>query len=65
MRSSLVIPPTLYYKQTIPIQGCNVWNVDTGAAFTGPLTILDADTKQYWQSDPVQTLYPERKEETG
>lgn len=53
--------PTLYYNQTIPMQGCNVWNVDTGAAFTGPLTILDADTKQYWQSDPVQTLYPGEK----
>ena len=22
-----------------------VWNVDTGAAFKGPLTILDVDTK--------------------
>lgn len=53
--------PTLYYNQTKPMQGCNVWNVDTGAAFTGPLTIMDADTKQYWQSDPVQTFYPGEK----
>ncbi len=31
--------PTLYYNETIPMQGCNVWNVDTGAAFTGPLPL--------------------------
>lgn len=50
--------PTLYYDVTIPMQGCNVWNIDTGAAFTGPLTIMDIDSKQFWQSDPVQQLYP-------
>lgn len=50
--------PTLYYDVTVPMQGCNVWNIDTGAAFTGPLTIMDIDTKQFWQSDPVQQLYP-------
>jgi len=37
----------------------NVWNVDTGAAFKGPVTIMDADTKEFWQSDFVYTLYPE------
>jgi serine/threonine protein phosphatase 1 len=51
--------PTLYYNETIPMQGCNVWNVDTGAAFTGPLTIMDIDTKEFWQSEPVKDLYPE------
>ncbi len=42
----------------IPDKGANVWNVDTGAAFKGPLTMMDVDTKEFWQSDPVQDLYP-------
>lgn len=41
-----------------PMNCANVWNVDTGAAFKGPLTIMDVETKEYWQSDPVYTLYP-------
>ncbi|WP_127140222.1 metallophosphoesterase family protein [Flagellimonas marinaquae] len=41
-----------------PTQRANVWNVDTGAAFKGPLTMLDAETKEFWQSDPVHTFYP-------
>jgi serine/threonine protein phosphatase 1 len=49
--------PTLYYNVTTPMQGCNVWNLDTGAAFLGKLTIMDIDTKQYWQSQPVHELY--------
>lgn len=50
--------PTLYYNKTEPMQGCNVWNIDTGAAFNGRLSILDVDTKEFWQSEPVYTLYP-------
>ncbi|MGC4035471.1 MAG: metallophosphoesterase family protein [Chitinophagaceae bacterium] len=53
--------PTIYYDQTVPMNGCNVWNVDTGAAFTGSLTIMDIDTKAYWQSDPVHELYQGEK----
>lgn len=41
-----------------PINAANVWNVDTGAAFRGPLSIMDAHSKQFWQSDPVHTFYP-------
>lgn len=50
--------PTLYYDETKPMNGGNVWNIDTGAAFTGKLTVMDADTKTYWQSQPVKELYP-------
>jgi serine/threonine protein phosphatase 1 len=50
--------PTQYYDVNIPMQGCNVWNLDTGAAFYGKLSIMDIDTKQFWQSDEVHTLYP-------
>ncbi|TKD65258.1 metallophosphoesterase [Flavobacterium sp. ASW18X] len=45
----------------VPKNGANVWNVDTGAAFMGALTIMDVATKEYWQSDPVHTLYPSEK----
>ncbi|WP_438712067.1 metallophosphoesterase [Aquimarina muelleri] len=49
--------PTLHYDSDIPMQGINVWNIDTGAAFTGKLSIIDIDTKQFWQSDPLPSLY--------
>ncbi|MEM8929439.1 MAG: metallophosphoesterase family protein [Bacteroidota bacterium] len=41
-----------------PTNFANVWNVDTGAAFKGPLTIMDVETKEFWQSNPVYTFYP-------
>lgn len=53
--------PVTRIGQTIPTQFANVWNIDTGAAFEGPLSILEATSKKYWQSDPVYTLYPNEK----
>jgi serine/threonine protein phosphatase 1 len=53
--------PTLNYDVEIPMNAINVWNIDTGAAFYGKLSILDIDTKQYWQSDIVKTIYPLEK----
>lgn len=53
--------PTLNYDSPVPMQAANVWNIDTGAAFTGRLTALDIETKQFWQSDPVYKLYPNEK----
>jgi serine/threonine protein phosphatase 1 len=53
--------PTLYYDVDVPMQGCNVWNVDTGAAFTGKLSIMNIDSKEFWQSDPLTNLYPGEK----
>ncbi len=53
--------PTLNYGIEVPMQGCNVWNLDTGAAYYGKLSALDADTKQYWQSDTVKQFYPTEK----
>ncbi len=44
--------------KTTPFRAANVWNLDTAAAYKGPLTILDTDTKAFWQSDPVHMLYP-------
>jgi len=50
--------PATNYGADTPMNGLNVWNADTGAAFTGKLSIIDAGSKEYWQSDSVQTLYP-------
>lgn len=44
-----------------PQQACNVWNLDTGCGWNGVLTIMDIDTKEYWQSDFSKNLYPDEK----
>jgi len=53
--------PTTNYDVDTPMHKCNVWNVDTGAAFLGRISVMDIDTKQYWQSDVVQEFYPDEK----
>ncbi len=53
--------PTIHYGVDTPWNLINLWNIDTGAAFTGKLSVLDASTKQFWQSDSVQLLYPDEK----
>jgi serine/threonine protein phosphatase 1 len=53
--------PVTQIGKTVPIQIANIWNVDTGAAFTGVLTVLDIDTKEFWQSEPLPNLYPNEK----
>jgi serine/threonine protein phosphatase 1 len=50
--------PTTNYDIDTPMNKCNVWNIDTGAAFAGRITVMDVDTKRYWQSDVVKDLYP-------
>lgn len=54
--------PVTRIGKTTPQKAANVWNIDTGAAFKGPLTVFNASSKEYWQSDPVYTFYPN---ETG
>lgn len=51
--------PTTRIGKTVPVKAATVWNIDTGAAFKGPLTVMDVDTEEFWQSDPVHTLYPD------
>ncbi|SFE63828.1 serine/threonine protein phosphatase 1 [Chitinophaga sp. CF118] len=50
--------PTLTYNSDLPMCACNVWNIDTGAGFTGRLSALNIDTKEILQSDKVLFLYP-------
>jgi serine/threonine protein phosphatase 1 len=49
--------PVTRIEQIIPVQKATIWNVDTGAAFKGPITIMDVDSKKFWQSDNVADLY--------
>lgn len=58
--------PVAYYKKHFtasannqPMKCGNMINLDTGAGFDGKLTIMDIEDKQFWQSDPVPSLYPE------
>ncbi|WP_172919533.1 metallophosphoesterase family protein [Capnocytophaga canis] len=51
--------PTVRFETDKPMYANNVWNVDTGAAFKGRITVMDINTKEFWQSDPVFELYPE------
>lgn len=53
--------PTLIYGESMPMKACNVYNVDTGAAYKGRLSAMNVDTKEVWQSDWVQELYPDEK----
>ena len=50
--------PTLNYHKHEPMNAINVWNVDTGAAFTGKLSAIDIETKEVFQSDTLPFLYP-------
>ena len=50
--------PVTRINESTPIQKANIWNIDTGAAFKGKLSILDVKTKQFWQSDNLRSLYP-------
>ena len=51
--------PTTNYNQDQPMNAVNVWNIDTGAAFTGSMSVIDIDTKKVFQSDIVKELYPD------
>jgi len=53
--------PTIYYYSDKPMNAVNVWNLDTGAGFTGKLSAIDIHTKEIYQSDIVQELYPDEK----
>ena len=48
--------PTINFGKTEPQQFCNVWTLDTGAGWGARLTIMDVDTKEFWQSEPTWEL---------
>lgn len=48
---------TEIFNSTKPMNFCNVWDLDTGAGYKGKLTIMDVNTKEYWQSDFSNKYY--------
>lgn len=53
--------PVTRIGKTRPYNKANIWNVDTGAAFRGPVSAIDVETKEVYQSDPVHTFYPDEQ----
>ncbi|WP_400076505.1 metallophosphoesterase family protein [Winogradskyella sp. R77965] len=53
--------PTINFGRVEPMNAINVWNIDTGAAFTGKLSAIDIETKEVFQSDILKDLYPNEK----
>lgn len=49
--------PTTNWGSDHPMRAFNIVNMDTGAGGTGRLSIIDIDTGEYWQSDPISLLY--------
>ena len=41
----------------VPLRIVNLICMDTGCGWSGCLTFMDIDTKQYWQSDKTEILY--------
>lgn len=50
---------TQRYGSSVPLHYCNIWNLDTGAGWFGRLTIMNIETKEFFQSDWSEDLYPE------
>ncbi|WP_430614760.1 metallophosphoesterase family protein [Flavobacterium sp. JP2137] len=50
--------PVTHVGSSVPMHSAGVWNVDTGAAFTGCISVMDVETKAFWQSDRLPELYP-------
>ena len=45
------------YHTLEPLHVCNIWDLDTGAGWSGKLTIMNVKSKEYWQSDLSAELY--------
>ena len=41
-----------------PLNTCDIWLMDTGAGWSGVLSIMNVETKEVFVSDPVPGLYP-------
>jgi serine/threonine protein phosphatase 1 len=48
----------------VPMRAAHVYNLDTGAGQGGRLTIMDLETKKFWQSEHVASLYEKNRDMT-
>ncbi len=49
--------PTINSGSDKPIHACEVWLMDTGAGWGGKLSMMNTETFEIFQSDPVLELY--------
>lgn len=54
-------PVQNFFNMDKPLIIGNLYNLDTGAAFDGKITIYDLDTNNYYQSDAIMKMYPNHK----
>jgi serine/threonine protein phosphatase 1 len=47
--------PTQFIKSSEPLHISNLWMMDTGVYVSGKLTIMNIETKEYWQSSGWQS----------
>lgn len=52
---------TVFQGTDKPMKADKVWNIDTGGGGGGKVTLMNIDTNEYFQSDLVDELYPDRK----
>ncbi len=50
--------PTTNFGSSIPIRGGKIILMDTGAGWQGCLSLMNIETGEWFQSDPVPELYP-------
>jgi len=51
---------TWMFGTGLPLICNDVIDIDTGGGYEGKLTIMDLETKKYWQSDKAEDLYIEK-----
>lgn len=52
---------TTSWKTDQPMKAANIYNLDTGCGWDGKLTIMNLETKEYFQSDNIIELYPNER----
>ncbi|MFN3841068.1 MAG: metallophosphoesterase [Cyclobacteriaceae bacterium] len=63
LETSLTVYDEVYLGHTPvssyqPLYACGIWLMDTGAGWSGVLSLMNIDSKEIFTSDPVPTLYP-------
>lgn len=46
--------PTINFNSSYPIHACEIWLLDTGAGWGGPVTFMELESKEIFQSDPAE-----------
>ncbi len=52
-------PTTRRFPDGNPVNIGNLWNMDTGAAYDGCISMMDLETKEVYQSEKLYRLYPD------